>query len=49
MADMPLMEKKTLTKDVDNGTDELADMKQAVIKICRKDLDQFECQSKVTE
>ena len=39
------MEKKSSTKDVDNGTDELAYMKQAVNTIFRKGLDQFEGQS----
>ena len=41
---MPLMQNKSSTKDVDKGTDELADMKQAVNTICRKGLDQFEGQ-----
>ena len=43
---MPFMEKKYLTKDVDKGTDELAYMKQSVVTIRRKGLDQFEVQSK---
>ena len=42
----PLSEKKSLTKDVDKGTDESEDMKEAVVKIRRKDLDKFEGQSK---
>ena len=42
---MPLMDNKYLTKDVDKGTDELAYMKQAVVPIRRKGLDQFEGQS----
>ena len=46
---MPLMENKYSTKDVDKGTDELADMKQAVVTIRRKGLDQFEGQSKRSE
>ena len=37
----PLSEKKSLTKDVDKGTDELEDMKEAVFPIRRKDLDKF--------
>ena len=43
---MPLVEKKYSTKDVDKGTDELADIKQAVVTILRNGLDQFEGQSK---
>ena len=39
------MKKKSSTKDVDKGTDELADMKQKVNTIFRKVLDQFEGQS----
>ena len=35
-----------MTNDVDKGTDELADMKKAVVTILRKDLDKFEGQSK---
>ena len=46
MANMPLTEKKYSTKDVDKGTDELAYMKKAVVKILRKGLDKFEGQSK---
>ena len=38
----PLLEKKSLTKDFDKGTDELADTKKAVITIFRRDLDKFE-------
>ena len=45
LADKLFMEKKYSTKDVDKGTDEFLDMKQAVNTICRKGLDQFECQS----
>ena len=36
------MENKSSTKDVDKVTDELADMKQSVVTIRRKGLDQFE-------
>ena len=43
------MEKKSSTKDVGKGTDELADMKQAVVKIRKKGLDKFEGQSKGSE
>ena len=39
------LEKKSLTKDVDKGTGELEDMKQALVTILRKDLDKFESQS----
>ena len=46
MAYMPLMEKKSSTKDFDKGTDELSDMKKAVVTIIRKGLDQFEGQYK---
>ena len=46
MKDMPLIEKKSSTKYVYKGTDELEDMKQVVVKFCRKDLYQFEGQSK---
>ena len=38
---MPLFEKKSSTKDVDRGTDELTDMKQAVFTIHRRSLYQF--------
>ena len=41
-----MSDKKSSTKDVDKGTDELADMKQAVVIIFRKGLYQFEVQSK---
>ena len=47
MADTPLLEKKSLTKDVDKGTDELAYMKKSVVTIFRKRLDQFYGQSSV--
>ena len=43
---MPLAEKKYSTKDVDKGTDELEDMKQVVVIIRRKGLDQCEGQCK---
>ena len=46
MVTTPLLEKKSLTKDVDKGTGELEDMKQAVVTIRSKDLDKFEGQSK---
>ena len=42
----PLSEKKSLTKDVAKGTDELADMKKAVVTIRKKGLDKFEVQFK---
>ena len=42
---MLLMEKKSSTKDVDKGTDELEDMKKTVVTICRKGLDKFESHS----
>ena len=45
LVDMLFTEKKYSTKDVDKGTDELEDMKQAVNKILRKDLYQFEGKS----
>ena len=45
----PLLEKKYLTKDVDKGTDELEDMKQAVVTIRRNYLDKFEVDSKVSK
>ena len=38
----PLSEKKSLTKYVDKVTEELEDMKEAVITIHRKDSDNFE-------
>ena len=43
---MPFLEKKYSTKDVEKGTDELEDMKQAVVTIHRKGWDKFEGQSK---
>ena len=43
---MPLMEKKYSTKDVYKGTDEFTYMRQAMVTIRRKGLDQFEGQSK---
>ena len=46
MVTTPLSEKKSSTKDVDKGTDELEDMKKAVVTIRRKGLDHFEGQSK---
>ena len=42
----PSLEKKSSTKDIDKGTDELEDMKEAVVTIFRKDLYHFEGQSK---
>ena len=44
MSDMPLTEKKSSPNNVDKGTDKFADMKQAVVTIRRKCLDQFEGQ-----
>ena len=41
VATTPFSEKKSLTKDVDKVTDELEDMKEAVVTIRRKDLDKF--------
>ena len=38
----PLLERKSLTTDVDRGTGELKDMKEAVVTIRRKDLDNLE-------
>ena len=49
MVDIPLTEKKFSTKDVDKGTDELADMNQAVVKIRREGLYQFKGQSKLSK
>ena len=46
VATTPLLENKSLTKDVDKGTGELEYMKEAVVIIRRKDLDKFEGQSK---
>ena len=43
------MRNKSLTKDVDKVTYELAYMKQAVFTIFRKGLDQFEGHSKVSK
>ena len=43
----PLLEKKSLTKDVEKVTGELEGMKEAVFKILRKELDKFDIQSKV--
>ena len=40
------LEKKSLIKDVDKGNGELEYMKEAVVTICRKDLDNFEGRSK---
>ena len=42
----PLSKKKSPTKDVDKGTGELVDMKEAVVAILRKGLDKFGGQSK---
>ena len=42
----PLLEKKSLIKDVDKGTDELEDMKRAMVTILRKGLYTFEVKSK---
>ena len=44
----PLSEKKSSTKDVDKGTDELEYMKRAVVTIHRKGLDKFEGKAKVS-
>ena len=46
MVTTPLLENKSLTKDVGKGNGELEDMKEAVVKIRRKDLDKFEGYSK---
>ena len=46
LTDMLLLEKKYPTKDVDKGTDKLADIKKSVITIFRKGLDRFQGQSK---
>ena len=46
MATTPLLENKSLTKDVDKGTGELEYMKDSVVTIRKKDLDNFEGQSK---
>ena len=42
----PLSEKKSLTKDVDKGTGELEDMKEALVTILGKDLDTLYFRSK---
>ena len=42
----PFPEKKLSTKDVEIGTGELKDMKEAAVTIQRKGLDKFEGQSK---
>ena len=42
----PLSEKKSSTKDVEKGTDELEDMEKASVTIHRKCLDKFEGQSR---
>ena len=39
-------EKVTTSKEVDKGTKNLDDVKEAVVKIYRKDLDNFEAKSK---
>ena len=41
MVTTPLLEKKSLTNDVDKGTEELEDKKEEVVKIYRKDSDKF--------
>ena len=46
MVTTPLSEKKSSTKDVDKGTDELEDMKKALVIILSKCLENFEGQSK---
>ena len=48
MEDMPLLENKSLTKDVEKVNDELEDMKQVVVRIGRKGLYQFLGQYKVS-
>ena len=48
MVTTPLSEKKSSTKDVEKGTDELEDMEKASVTIHRKCLDKFEGQSKVS-
>ena len=42
----PLLEQKSLTKDVDKGTSVLEDVKEAVVTILRKKSDKFEVQCK---
>ena len=44
----PFFENKSLTKDVDKGTVELEYIKEAVVRICRKDLGKFKGKSKVS-
>ena len=44
----PLLENKSLTKDVDKGTNELKYTKEAVVTIIRMDLDKFEGKYKVS-
>ena len=44
----PFSEKKSFTKDVDKGTDEWEDTKEAVVTIHRKNSDKFEGQYKVS-
>ena len=44
----PLSDNKSSTKDVDKGTDEFEDMKKAVVTVCRKALDKFWGQSKIS-
>ena len=46
LVDTSLLEKKPPTKNVEKVTDELADMKKAVVTIRRKGLDKFEVHSK---
>ena len=41
MVTTPLLEKKSLTNNFDKGTGELGYIREAVVTICRKDLDQF--------
>ena len=42
----PYSRKKSLKNDVDKGTGDLEDMKEALVTICRDNLDKFEGQSK---
>ena len=46
MVTTTLSEKNSLTKDVDKGTGELVYLKEAVVKIRKKDIDKFEGQYK---
>ena len=46
MVTTPLSKKKSSTKDVEKGTDELEDIKNAVVAIRRKGLDKIEVRSK---